>query len=338
MPPTGVPPSVSSTTRPTRADAGTIPAWAILPLRLFTGFAFAYAGIQKLANRNFFDAKAPSSFLSTVRAVHDVPLDPVLKVVARHPTPFGVAIALGELAVGAGLLLGLWGRVAAGGGMVLAASLWLTVSWHARPWYTGADVVWLFALTPILLGGSGQWSFDRWLADPARAGGGPDVERRAVLRTLEGAGAAALVTAAVGALAALFGRQSTTKPSLGPAQPSTPAAGNSSSGSGAANDSEFDSADSVAAASVPVGGAVAVNAPSGQPAFVCQASAGSFTALSAICTHQGCAVQWLQSAQHFQCPCHGARFALNGSVQRGPAGAPLQRLTIHRRDDRLSAS
>ncbi|MEO9223610.1 MAG: Rieske (2Fe-2S) protein [Acidimicrobiales bacterium] len=81
---------------------------------------------------------------------------------------------------------------------------------------------------------------------------------------------------------------------------------------------------------------MAVNTSLGEPAFVCQPSAGSFTALSAICTHQGCSVLWQQSAQHFQCPCHGARFGLDGSVQRGPARAPLQKLNVRRRGDRIS--
>src|ERR1035441_6358681 len=35
--------------------------WALLPLRLFLGVTFTFAGLQKLANPNFFDSKSPIS-------------------------------------------------------------------------------------------------------------------------------------------------------------------------------------------------------------------------------------------------------------------------------------
>jgi len=44
-------------------------------------------------------------------------------------------------------------------------------------------------------------------------------------------------------------------------------------------------------------------------------------AISLICTHLGCIVK--ASAEGFECPCHGSRFALSGSVTRGPAPSPL---------------
>jgi cytochrome b6-f complex iron-sulfur subunit len=44
-------------------------------------------------------------------------------------------------------------------------------------------------------------------------------------------------------------------------------------------------------------------------------------AISLICTHLGCIVK--AGVEGFECPCHGSRFALNGSVTRGPAPSPL---------------
>ena len=44
-------------------------------------------------------------------------------------------------------------------------------------------------------------------------------------------------------------------------------------------------------------------------------------AISTICTHLGCIVK--PSAEGFECPCHGSRFAGNGSVVKGPAPRPL---------------
>ncbi|HEX4435119.1 MAG TPA: Rieske (2Fe-2S) protein, partial [Acidimicrobiales bacterium] len=52
-------------------------------------------------------------------------------------------------------LLGLWARVAAVGGMALSCMLFLTVSFHSSPYYTGADIVFVFAWIPLVLAGSG---------------------------------------------------------------------------------------------------------------------------------------------------------------------------------------
>lgn len=49
-----------------------------------------------------------------------------------------------------------------------------------------------------------------------------------------------------------------------------------------------------------------------------------FVACSAICTHRGCQLQYEHSSKQFICPCHGARFNLNGQVARGPATRPLK--------------
>ena len=35
--------------------------WVLLPLRAFLGFTFCFAGVEKLANPNFFNASSPSS-------------------------------------------------------------------------------------------------------------------------------------------------------------------------------------------------------------------------------------------------------------------------------------
>ncbi len=45
--------------------------------------------------------------------------------------------------------------MAAAGGILLSLTLFLTVSFHSSPYYTGADIVFLFAWIPLLLAGSG---------------------------------------------------------------------------------------------------------------------------------------------------------------------------------------
>jgi thiosulfate dehydrogenase [quinone] large subunit len=127
-----------------------------LPLRAFLGFTFCFAGLQKLANPNFFNANSPSSIQAQlIASIRTSPVHQLLGHLLSHAVLIGIVIALAELAVGLGTILGLWTRVAAAGGMVLAFTLFLTVSFHSSPYYTGADIVFLFAWVPLLLAGSG---------------------------------------------------------------------------------------------------------------------------------------------------------------------------------------
>lgn len=51
---------------------------------------------------------------------------------------------------------------------------------------------------------------------------------------------------------------------------------------------------------------------------------GRIKALSRICTHMGCRLDFQQREQAFVCPCHGAEFSLSGQVNYGPHGYPIQ--------------
>ncbi|MFL6659330.1 MAG: FAD-dependent oxidoreductase [Massilia sp.] len=50
---------------------------------------------------------------------------------------------------------------------------------------------------------------------------------------------------------------------------------------------------------------------------------GGLQAMSAACTHLGCAVHWNAGETCWDCPCHGSRFASDGAVLKGPAQRPL---------------
>ncbi len=50
---------------------------------------------------------------------------------------------------------------------------------------------------------------------------------------------------------------------------------------------------------------------------------GGFLALSSICTHLHCIVNWNEIHKKFECPCHGAKFNQTGEVLEGPPPRPL---------------
>jgi len=87
------------------------------------------------------------------------------------------------------------------------------------------------------------------------------------------------------------------------------------------------------ASAVPVAGAASFTDPStGDPAYVMQPARGRFIAFDAVCTHQGCTVQFAGS--EFRCPCHGAVFdATTGAVLQGPARLPLTAIRIQEGPD-----
>ncbi|KDE12367.1 QcrA and Rieske domain-containing protein [Rhodococcus aetherivorans] len=75
-----------------------------------------------------------------------------------------------------------------------------------------------------------------------------------------------------------------------------------------------------AVADIPVGGGRIFP---DQKVVVTQPAAGEVLAFSAICTHQGCTVAAVQDGT-INCPCHGSRFNLDGTVANGPAARPLE--------------
>jgi nucleotide-binding universal stress UspA family protein/nitrite reductase/ring-hydroxylating ferredoxin subunit len=52
-------------------------------------------------------------------------------------------------------------------------------------------------------------------------------------------------------------------------------------------------------------------------------SDGAVTMLSPRCTHMGCTVGWNDTEQTWDCPCHGSRYAIDGTVIQGPAERSL---------------
>ena len=82
-------------------------------------------------------------------------------------------------------------------------------------------------------------------------------------------------------------------------------------------------------ADVPVGGGVIVG-----EVVVTQPAAGTFKGFSSKCTHKGCAVNKVADGT-IDCPCHGSKFNLDGSVANGPATAPLETQAIAVKGDSI---
>jgi cytochrome b6-f complex iron-sulfur subunit len=71
------------------------------------------------------------------------------------------------------------------------------------------------------------------------------------------------------------------------------------------------------------GGAMLIDVAS-DTVMVIRFSDTQVVAVSAICTHTGCSMDYSASQQVLDCPCHGSRFSTDGKVVRGPANRSLR--------------
>jgi len=134
-------------------------------------------------------------------------------------------------------------------------------------------------------------------------------------------GAAVLGVAGAGALTACGSDSSGAIAAAGTAGPADGATSPGDSSSPAAPKAAL-----AKLADVPVGGALVVAGPGGQPIVLTQPTAGHVAAVSALCTHQGCKVLYLGG--QLDCPCHGSQFDLTGKVLQGPARTALPRIPV----------
>ncbi len=316
---------------------GLRPGAALLPLRLFLGATFVYAGIQKLSDPGFLHSGA-RTYIGT--QLHDfasgTPGGFVLRAFAiGHPGLAGVGVALAEIFIGLLVFFGLATRWAAAAGLGLNLLLFLTASWKTSPYFLGSDIVFVFAWLPfVLTGASGQPALDHAVRKPLP----PALARRTRLRPdaprarsgqaalsrrtlLAQAGVAALALGGISAL--LKGRYHgpaavTASPSPGgTAHPSAPVP--ASTRTAAAPKPPANSVKLGASSRLGSGQAATYPDPGdGSPDIVIRQSGGELTAFSAVCTHAGCSVGY--EGGQIVCPCHGATYnAQTGAVEGGPA-------------------
>lgn len=63
-----------------------------------------------------------------------------------------------------------------------------------------------------------------------------------------------------------------------------------------------------------------------QPVYVTKDPQGTLIVLSAVCTHLGCSVRWVDAQNKFACPCHGGMFSSDGKLLGGPPPRGLDQL------------
>jgi thiosulfate dehydrogenase [quinone] large subunit len=336
-----------------RPSFGLTPAMALLPLRIFLGVTFVYAGVQKLSDPGFLHPGAATYIGTQLEGfASGTPGGFLLRTFAiPHPTLAGVGVAITEILIGLLVTAGLFTRIAAAAGMGLNLLLFLTASWHTSPYFLGPDLVFAFAWLPfVLAGASGQPALDNVSLQPSEAmvrrtrlrpidageaeAASPTSTRRALLLELAGA---ALAIAGISALAKGSYSAPRALAASGGAKPN--AAGGGAGGGGSASSSG--GAKASKPAGVP-GNAVRLGSgkqlPSGQaatyadptdgsPDILIRDSEGNLKAFSAVCTHAGCTVGY--EAGTIICPCHGGEYsAETGQVIAGPPPAPLPRKKV----------
>jgi Rieske Fe-S protein len=72
-----------------------------------------------------------------------------------------------------------------------------------------------------------------------------------------------------------------------------------------------------------VGGSVVVDA-GGTLLVVIRTGDTSAVGLSAVCTHEGCTVEYVGGSEPVSCPCHGSTFNAAGTALAGPARTSLR--------------
>jgi len=319
---------------------------ALLPLRLFIGATFVYAGLDKLTDPTFFDSRAPAyigqQMAGYVRT--GSPLSWLLTNLAiPHATFFGALIALGELWVGLATLAGLLTRVAALGGLALSLSFYLTSSWATRPYFMGPDLPFVLGWLTLLLTGPTVFSLDAYFFGAVRCAhtGRPEPdmrvrhaelpEERLLARRSFVSGISAVVTllASGGLLGGIARLLTPTRAGGGSTAPLTDGAAANAGGG-----SKGIPAGGVLIGSVktlPINRARSFTDPrTGDPAMLIHLSSGRFIAYSAVCTHAGCIVAYDSARAELVCPCHGSIYDPRHGAQvvAGPAPRPLPEVPV----------
>jgi len=144
-----------------------IPAFAILPLRLFLGITFVYAAIQKINDPGFLRAGSPTYIGAQMLAFsRGSPVKALLHDLMAYAGAVGVLTVLTEGSIGLLVLLGLFTRPAALVGFSLSFGFFLSASWQTYPYFYGSDIVFMVCWLTVAITGPGVYALDAMVEAP----------------------------------------------------------------------------------------------------------------------------------------------------------------------------
>lgn len=72
-----------------------------------------------------------------------------------------------------------------------------------------------------------------------------------------------------------------------------------------------------------------------KPGLLIESAAGEYYAMSAVCTHLGCTVQYRADLRQVWCACHNGMYDIHGRNISGPPPRPLEALDVQVRGDEI---
>ena len=296
-------------------------AYGTLPLRLFLGLTFLYAGVQKISDPGFLEPGSTTYIGTQLQGyAAQSPIAFLIDIFAL-PTPqlTGIGVIAVELAIGALVVAGIATRWAAAGGALVNLVFFLTASWMVQPYFLGQDSIYTVAwITLVIVGDQGVFTVRPLLFAETTSRRPVDLERRRLLLQLGGAAVAAIWV--MGLLPRIRHAGPSPEAGASPTPAASPTTTTAPAGTKVGNLSDLQAQ-----------GFLNFQDPkTGDPAVAVALTGGSVVAFDAVCTHAGCQVSYDTGQKLITCPCHGAVFdpAHGAAVVAGPAPTPLASIPV----------
>lgn len=265
--------------------------WPLRIMRIWLGVTWIYAGFDKASDPGFLKAGS-STFIGGQLSAYaqSSPVGFVINKVLEHSTQIGLFVMFAEFAIGFATLLWIAPTWAAFGGFAMSLSLWLASSWHVQPYFLASDSAYTILWLAYFLFLYGS-----------RSKSNVSLDRRGFIR-ISGVTALAIAGAGIGKLF-----------------PKSEVKDLTSSGSKKI----------IKKAALKIGDTHNFISKAGTPAVLFKTKIGAY-AYSAVCTHEGCTVQYNTASKYLQCGCHGAVFDPfnEAKVVTGPTNTALPKIKV----------
>jgi thiosulfate dehydrogenase [quinone] large subunit len=167
-----------------KGKAHSLSAWFVLALRLMMGYAFLYAGWEKVAAGGW----TANGYLENVAAANGNPLEGMFAAMAGSPLFMdfvNIAVPWGELLIGLGLLVGALVRLAAFFGALMMLMFYFG-NWSVEHGVINGDFAYMLVFLAIAAFGAGRiLGLDTYI-ERYELGGEPLAEKYPSLRYILG--------------------------------------------------------------------------------------------------------------------------------------------------------